>query len=79
MKDLEYPRLMYRLGTAWELETGRYDLRTAHSAEEAETAHAEGWRLDQYAARDVDAEPAAAPAEAPAAAPAAPRRRKVTP
>lgn len=56
MKDLEYPRLMYRPGTAWQLESGAFDLLTVKSAAEAEAAHAEGWRLDQYAAGEVGAE-----------------------
>ena len=52
MQDLEYPRLMYRVGTAWTLESGTFDLLTVASADEAEAAHAEGWRLDQYAAAE---------------------------
>lgn len=48
MKDLEYPRFMCRPGTAWELETGRFDVRTVQTAEEAEAAHADGWRGSQY-------------------------------
>lgn len=81
MKDLEYPRFMCRPGTAWELESGRFDVRTVVTADEAEAAHAEGWRFSQY---DHGAEPNDKPAEEPAATPApaeqasAPRRRKVS-
>lgn len=57
MQDLEFPRILYRPGTAWTLESGVFDLLTVASAEEAEAAHAEGWRLDQYAASEVAEEP----------------------
>lgn len=55
MKDLEYPRLMYRVGTAWTLESGTFDLLTVASFKDAEAAHADGWRFDQYEAASTDA------------------------
>lgn len=53
MDHLEFPRFMCRVGTAWQLESGRFDVRTVASAEEAQAAQAEGWRFDQYEARDA--------------------------
>jgi hypothetical protein len=61
MKDLEFPRMLYRVGTAWALESGRYDLLTVASIKEAEAARADGWHLDQYAARDAGSEPVKSP------------------
>lgn len=53
MSEIEFPRFMCRVGTAWQLESGRFDVRTVASAEEAQAAQADGWHFDQYAARDA--------------------------
>ncbi len=48
--DLEFPRMMLRVGSMVELESGRYDWRIV-SADEFEKAKADGWHMDQYAAK----------------------------
>lgn len=48
--DLEFPRMMLRVGSMVELESGRYDWRIV-TAEEFEQAKVDGWCLDQYAAK----------------------------
>jgi hypothetical protein len=62
---MEFPRIIYRSGGSWALESGMYSVRQVESAEELQAAQADGWHLDQYAAKaaaDAPAEPAA-PAE----------------
>ncbi len=59
---MEFPRLLYRVGTAWTLESGTYDLATAKDAEHMAELQADGWHPDQYAAK---AAAEAAPAEDP--------------
>jgi len=55
---MEFPRIVYRAGGPWALESGAYSVRQVDSAEELQAAQADGWHLDQYAAK--------AAAEAPA-------------
>jgi hypothetical protein len=73
MDNLEFPRLLYRSGTAWSLEAGRFDLLEVASAEALEAAQAEGWHLDQYAAKEAHeaAQPVAPVEQAIDAAPPA--------
>lgn len=61
---MEFPRMLYRAGGAWALESGAYSLRTVADEAEFDAATAEGWHLDQYAARDA-AEAEAAESEPP--------------
>lgn len=79
MDQLEFPRMLYRVGTAWTLESGSYDVRIVDSAEEAQALHGERWRFDQYAARDAAHAPQAPEAKPEAPAPAPARRRKGAP
>ena len=65
---MEFPRLLYRVGSAWALESGTYDLATADSAEHMAALQAHGWHEDQYAAKAA-ADAFAVPTEAPAADP----------
>jgi hypothetical protein len=53
MDNLEFPRILYRSGTAWSLEAGQFDLLEVASAEALEAAQADGWHLDQYAAKEA--------------------------
>jgi hypothetical protein len=63
---MEFPQLLYRVGTAWTLESGTYDLATAKDAEHMAALLADGWHPDQYAAKAAaEAVPTAAPAEEP--------------
>ena len=48
---MEFPRMVYRAGSMVELESGRYDWRIVADAAALEQAQAEGWHLDQYAAK----------------------------
>ena len=48
MAELTFPRMVYRVGTMVVLESGTYDYKIAASAEDAD-----GWHLDQYAAKDA--------------------------
>lgn len=61
---MEFPRMVYRAGSMVELESGRYDWRIVADENECVGAQAEGWHLDQYAAK--------AAAEAPQVAEDAP-------
>jgi hypothetical protein len=54
---MEFPRMLLRVGTAVELDSGRYDWRIVSEAE-YQQAIADGWHLDQYAAKDADSHPA---------------------
>lgn len=61
---MEYPRFMCRVGTAWELESGTYDVTNATSAEHMAALLADGWHPDQYAAKaaaEAPDEPVAGP------------------
>lgn len=51
MDNLELPRVLYRVGGEWQLESGRYAIRTVNTTDELEAALADGWHLDQYAAK----------------------------
>ncbi len=59
---MEFPRMLVRVGTAWTLESGTYDLATANDAEHMAALLADGWHPDQYAAK---AAAEAVPAEEP--------------
>ncbi len=52
---MEFPRMVYRVGTKCVLETGTYDGRIVTQSEWPQ-AQADGWHLDQYAARDAAAD-----------------------
>jgi hypothetical protein len=52
---MEFPRLVYRCGTQWALETGTYDVQTVADFPALHAAQLAGWHLDQYAARAADA------------------------
>lgn len=59
--------MTYRAGGPWALESGAYSLRLVADDAELQDATAEGWHLDQYAARDaadVEAATAAPPTRA---------------
>lgn len=47
--DMEFPRMVYRLGTMAALEAGTFDHRVV-TADEWPEAEADGWFLDQFAA-----------------------------
>lgn len=49
---MEFPRMVYRVGTMAVLESGTFDHQIV-SADEWPQAEAEGWHLDQYAAKDA--------------------------
>lgn len=53
MDAIEFPRFMCRKGGPWELETGRYSVQMVPDQAALDAAWADGWRFDQYAARDV--------------------------
>lgn len=55
---LEFPRMLVRPGTAWQLETGRYDLLTVPDREAHDAALADGWfasQEDAIAAKQAEA------------------------
>jgi hypothetical protein len=54
--DEKFTCMLFRVGTQWELESGRYDLLTVHSKAEQKAALADGWFIDQYAAKTAAAE-----------------------
>lgn len=60
LDTLEVPRLLCRAGGDWQLESGRYSVLVVKTHDELRAALADGWHLDQYAAK--------AAAEAPAKA-----------
>ncbi len=64
MADQTY--MLVRVGKQWQLESGWYDLRVVHTKDDLDAALADGWFLDQYAAKA--AHEAAALAAQPAAA-----------
>jgi hypothetical protein len=51
---LEFPRLLYRPGKQWQLESGWFDLRKVANQAECDQALADGWHLDQYGARNEE-------------------------
>lgn len=65
MDAIEFPRFMCRKDGPWELETGRYSVQMVPNQAALDEAWAAGWRFDQYAARDVGAEPVASPEPEP--------------
>jgi hypothetical protein len=58
--------MLVRVGKQWQLESGWYDLLVVNTKDELDAALADGWFLDQYAAKA--AHEAAALAAQPAAA-----------
>lgn len=56
--------MTYRAGGPWVLESGAYSLRLVADADDLQAATADGWHLDQYAARDAAAADAAQPTRA---------------
>ena len=52
--------MLYRVGTQVLLESGAYDYRIV-SESEYESAIADGWHLDQYAAKDAAEKPVESP------------------
>lgn len=55
--NLEFPRCMYRFGGTWALESGNYTVRTVKDGAEMTAAKAEGFHLDQYAAKAAHEQP----------------------
>ena len=53
---MEFPRMLYRVGEMIALESGKYDWRIV-SEQEYEQAIANGWHLDQYAAKEAAEKP----------------------
>lgn len=56
---MELPRFVCKFGGSWALESGNFTVRSVHSHEELQESLADGWHLDQYAARDASSAPAA--------------------
>ena len=65
MADQTY--MLVRVGKEWQLESGWYDLRVVHTQEALDAALADGWFLDQYAAKAAHEAAALAAQPAPAA------------
>mgnify|MGYP003431494799 FL=1 len=63
-RPVDFPRMTYRAGGPWVLESGAYSLRLVADADDLQAATADGWHLDQYAARDAAAADAAQPTRA---------------
>lgn len=58
---MDFPRMLYRAGGSHQLESGAYSIRLV-TADEFDAATAEGWHLDQYAAKAAaEAPPAPEP------------------
>lgn len=80
---LEFPRMVYRVGTMAVLMSGTYDYKLVADADELDAAQADGWHLDEDAAKeahDAAAEAAKAPEAPPAPAPTtAGRKARATP
>ena len=53
MDELEYPRMVYRSGGECALESGNYSIKIVADADDLEASQADGWHLDQYAAKDA--------------------------
>lgn len=60
---IDFPRMVYRVGTMVVLESGSYDWRIVSEADWPQ-AQADGWHLDQYAAKDAAQAAAPEPDEA---------------
>jgi hypothetical protein len=56
---MEFPRMVYRAGGAHVLEAGSFDIQLVQDEDHLLAAQLDGWRLDQYAARDAEASAAA--------------------
>jgi hypothetical protein len=53
---MEFPRMVYRIGTQQALESGRYDVKVI-TADALDQAIDDGWHLDQYAAKAAGEKP----------------------
>lgn len=53
---MEFPRLVYRLGGPWALEAGNFSVLEVADEAAMDAATADGWHLDQYAAREAEAQ-----------------------
>lgn len=53
MHNLETPRMVYRACGSVLLESGAYSIRVVADQAELSAALADGWHLDQYAAKDA--------------------------
>jgi len=62
---MDQTRMLFKVGTQWQLESGRYDLLTVHTEADYREALAAGWFDDQYKAKDAleDAPPTRAELE----------------
>jgi len=60
--DLEFPRIVYRSGGDWALESGAYTVRMVVSPEDLDAAEADGFHLDQYLAKAASEQAPAEPA-----------------
>lgn len=72
---LEFPRMVYRVGTMAVLMSGTYDHKLVNDAEDLKASQAEGWCLDEDAAKESHAAAAEAVVKA-ADEPAAPAKGK---
>lgn len=71
---LEFPRMVYRVGTMAVLMSGSYDYKMVSDADDLKASQAEGWCLDEDAAKESHS--AAAEAAKETTAPAAPAKGK---
>ena len=58
--------MLVRVGKEWQLESGWYDLRVVHTKDDLDAALADGWFIDQYAAKAAHEAAALAAQPAPA-------------
>lgn len=59
---MEFPRMVYRVGGPHILEAGSFDIKLVQDEDDLQSVQADGWHLDQYAAKDADVSAAAAEA-----------------
>ena len=64
---LEFPRMVYRVGTMAVLMSGSYDYKLVNDADDLKASQAEGWCLDEDAAKESHAAAADAAKETPVA------------
>lgn len=48
---MEFPRIVYRAGGQWQLESGDYSVRQVDTQADFDQALVDGWHADQYAAK----------------------------
>lgn len=74
---LEFPRMVYRVGTMAVLMSGNYDYKLVTDADDLKASQDDGWCLDEDAAKEAHAAAAAAAEAAQdAPVPAAPTKSK---